>query len=187
MMPKRSHVITFPPEILARAQGVELLFLDVDGVLTDGGLYFSQDGETLKRFHSLDGQGIVFLQQAGVVLVVISGRDSPALRTRLKALGMVHVYLGVEDKRSVAEQVLANLGLTWEQTAGMGDDWPDLPVMHACRLAVSPASAHVQVRAMAHYVTQAAGGQGAVRECCDLLLQARGCYESLLASYTCQV
>jgi 3-deoxy-D-manno-octulosonate 8-phosphate phosphatase (KDO 8-P phosphatase) len=175
----------FSSALLQRARGIKLLFLDVDGVLTDGHLYFTQDGETLKCFHSLDGQGLVFAQEAGISLAVISGRDSPPLRYRLQALGIEHIHCGVENKKNVAEEVLSELGLTWEQAAAMGDDWPDLPVMSACRLAVSPPNAHKQVREIAHHITQTGGGQGAVRECCDLLLQANGMYDTLLARYSC--
>jgi 3-deoxy-D-manno-octulosonate 8-phosphate phosphatase (KDO 8-P phosphatase) len=175
----------FSPALLEQARGIKLLFLDADGVLTDGHLYFTQEGETLKCFHSLDGQGLVFLQEAGIALAVISGRDSAPLRYRLEALGIAHVHCGVENKKRVAEKILSDLRLTWHEAAAMGDDWPDLPVMSACRLAVSPLNAHSRVRTMAHHVTQTRGGQGAVRECCDLLLQANDVYESLLARYLC--
>lgn len=173
--------LIFPPETLLKAQGIRVVFVDVDGVMTDGGLYFSESGETLKRFHVLDGQGLKLLQKAGIVPVVITGRDSAPLRKRLEALGMTHVHFGVEDKLPVAEKTLAVLGLHWSQAAAMGDDWPDLPVMQACHFACAPANAHVEVKAVAHYTTCLRGGEGAVRECCDLLLIASGRYASLLA------
>ena len=119
--------INFPPELLLRAQGVKVAFFDVDGVLTDGGLYFSEAGETLKRFHTLDGQGLKLLQRAGIEPVVISGRDSKSLRVRLEALGITHAHFGTEDKAPAAEATLATLGLTWQQAAGMvttGQTWP---------------------------------------------------------------
>jgi 3-deoxy-D-manno-octulosonate 8-phosphate phosphatase (KDO 8-P phosphatase) len=175
--------IHFEPRLLLRAQGVKVAFLDVDGVLTDGGLYFSESGESLKRFNTLDGHGLKLLQKAGITPVVISGRDSKALRLRLAALGIEHAFLGTEDKRPAAEQCLQALGLGWHQAAAMGDDWPDLPVMHAAALACAPPHAHVEVRAIAHYVTQAAGGAGAARELCDLLLVASGRYADLLEAY----
>ena len=124
-------VLNFDPELLLRAQPVRVAFFDVDGVLTDGGLLFSESGETLKRFHTLDGHGIKLLQKAGITPAVITGRDSAPLRVRLKALGVEHAVFGTEDKRPAAEQVLATLGLNWSQAAAMGDDWPDLPVMRA--------------------------------------------------------
>jgi 3-deoxy-D-manno-octulosonate 8-phosphate phosphatase (KDO 8-P phosphatase) len=173
-------VLNFPPELLLRAQPVKLVFFDVDGVLTDGGLYFTEHGETMKRFHTLDGHGIKLLQRAGITPAVITGRDSPALRLRLKALGVTHARFGTEDKRPAAEAMLAELGLDWAQAAAMGDDWPDLPVLRRCALACVPPGAQAEVLAAAHHVTRAAGGQGAVRECCDLLLVASGHYARLL-------
>ena len=177
-------VLQFPPELLLAAQGVRVAFFDVDGVLTDGGLYFSDAGETLKRFHTLDGHGIKLLQQAGIVPAVVTGRDSAPLRLRLRALGVEHAIYGTEDKRPAAEQILSTLGLDWAQAAAMGDDWPDLPVMRRCAFACAPANAHVEVRSMAHHVTQARGGDGAVREFCDLLLVASGRYARLLDHYS---
>jgi 3-deoxy-D-manno-octulosonate 8-phosphate phosphatase (KDO 8-P phosphatase) len=170
----------FPPELLLQAQGIRVAFFDVDGVLTDGGLYFSESGEALKRFHTLDGQGLKLLQQAGITPVVISGRDSQALRTRLKALGINHVRLGTEDKRPAAEAFLQTLGLSWEQAAAMGDDWPDLPVMQRVAFACAPANGHAQAKAVAHHVTTERGGEGAARAFCDLLLVASGHYARLL-------
>ena len=158
--------------------------LDVDGVLTDGGLYFTEAGETIKRFHTLDGHGLKLLQRAGITPAVISGRDSAPLRARLAALGVEHAIFGTEDKRPAAEQILARLGLGWEHAAAMGDDWPDLPVMRRSAFACAPANAQIEVRRGAHFVTQAGGGQGAARELCDLLLVATGRYAALLADYT---
>jgi 3-deoxy-D-manno-octulosonate 8-phosphate phosphatase (KDO 8-P phosphatase) len=173
--------LNFPPELLLRAQPVKVVFFDVDGVLTDGGLYFTEHGETMKRFHTLDGHGIKLLQRAGITPAVITGRDSPALRLRLKALGVTHARFGTEDKRPAAEALLAELGLDWAQAAAMGDDWPDLPVLRRCALACVPPGAQAEVLAVAHHITRAMGGQGAVRECCDLLLVASGHYARLLA------
>jgi 3-deoxy-D-manno-octulosonate 8-phosphate phosphatase (KDO 8-P phosphatase) len=177
-------VLNFSPELLLRAQPVKVVFFDVDGVLTDGGLYFTEHGETMKRFHTLDGHGIKLLQRAGITPAVITGRDSPALRLRLKALGVNQARFGTEDKRPAAEAMLAELGLDWTQAAAMGDDWPDLSVLQRCALACVPPGAQAEVRAVAHHITQAAGGQGAVRECCDLLLVASGHYARLLKEAT---
>jgi 3-deoxy-D-manno-octulosonate 8-phosphate phosphatase (KDO 8-P phosphatase) len=190
--------LTFSAELLLRAQGVRVAFFDVDGVLTDGGLYFSEHapqqgtsttgqlyaaGETIKRFNTLDGHGIKLLQKTGITPVIITGRDSVPLRARLHALGIEHAHFGTEDKRPAAEHTLSALGLDWTQAAAMGDDWPDLPVMRRAAFACAPAHAHAEVNALAHYVTQAAGGHGAAREFCDLLLVASGRYASLLADY----
>ena len=179
-LPPLQPALQFDPQLLLLAQPVRVAFFDVDGVLTDGGLYFSEVGETLKRFHTLDGHGIKLLQQAGITPAVVTGRDSPALRLRLKALGVMHARFGTEDKRPAAESILAELGLSWPQAAAIGDDWPDLPVMRRVAFACAPAQAHIEARAVAHHVTAAPGGAGAAREFCDLLLVAGGHYRRLL-------
>lgn len=173
--------LQFPPELLLQAQGIRVAFFDVDGVLTDGGLYFSEAGESLKRFSVLDGQGLKLLQQAGIIPVVITGRDSPALRLRMKALKIEHAAFGTEDKRPAAERFLQALGFDWSQAAAMGDDWPDLPVMQRAAFACAPANAHAENKAIAHHVTAERGGEGAARAFCDLLLVAGGHYARLLA------
>ncbi len=187
--------LNFPPQLLLLAQQVKVAFFDVDGVLTDGGLYFgerAQDagqatsvlaGETIKRFNSLDGHGLKLLQKAGITPAVITGRDSAVLRARLQALGVAHCHFGTEDKRPAAEITLNELGLDWDQAAFMGDDWPDLPVMRRVGFSCAPANAHAEVKAVASYVTQARGGDGAVRELCDLLMVASGRYATLLQEY----
>jgi 3-deoxy-D-manno-octulosonate 8-phosphate phosphatase (KDO 8-P phosphatase) len=172
---------TFSPELLLRAQAVRIVFFDVDGVLTDGGLNFTETGETIKRFNVLDGQGFKLLQRAGIHIAVITGRDSAPLRTRLKALGVQHAVYGTEDKRPAAEAILNTLNLGWSQAAAMGDDWPDLPLLARCALACAPANAHAENKAQAHYVTQRAGGHGAARELCDMVLTAQGHYARFLA------
>ena len=200
LTPDTGPVLNFPPDLLLRAQGVKVAFFDVDGVLTDGGLYFSEypdgheravtldgfrsAGEIIKRFNTLDGHGLKLLQKAGITPAVITGRDSAVLRARLQALGIVHAQFGTEDKRPAAEQILQTLGLDWSAAAAMGDDWPDLPMMRRARLSCAPATAHPEVRARASYITQAPGGHGAAREWCDLLLIASGRYAGLLAGYT---
>jgi 3-deoxy-D-manno-octulosonate 8-phosphate phosphatase (KDO 8-P phosphatase) len=178
-----SPALSFPPELLLAAQGMRAAIFDVDGVMTDGGILFSEEGETLKRFHILDGLGLKLLQRGGITPIVITGRDSKPLRKRLEALGVTHVHYGTEDKRPAAEKTLAALGIAWSQTAAMGDDWPDLPVLRRCAFAVAPANAHIEVRNAARYVTQARGGHGAAREFCDLLLVASGRYAQLLEAY----
>ncbi|MBL0421264.1 HAD hydrolase family protein [Ramlibacter sp. AW1] len=175
--------LNFAPEVLLAAQGIRVAFFDIDGVLTDGGLYLSTEGEMLKRFHILDGLGLKLLQQGGITPVVITGRDSGPLRARLAALGVVHVHYGTEHKAPAAERSLQELGLGWGQAAAIGDDWPDLPVLRRCAFAAAPANAHREVKGVARYVTAAAGGHGAAREFCDLLLVASGRYAQLLESY----
>jgi 3-deoxy-D-manno-octulosonate 8-phosphate phosphatase (KDO 8-P phosphatase) len=176
-----SPALNFTPELLLKAQGIRVVFFDVDGVLTDGGLYFTEAGETIKRFHTLDGHGLKLLQRAGIIPAVITGRDSKPLRLRLAALGIDHVHYGTEDKYPAAQQTLETLGLDWTQAAAMGDDWPDLAMMRRCALICAPPHAHQEVKALSHHVTTAPGGAGAVRELCDLLLIASGRYAGLLA------
>jgi 3-deoxy-D-manno-octulosonate 8-phosphate phosphatase (KDO 8-P phosphatase) len=173
-------ILQFAPDVLLRAQGVKVVFFDIDGVWTDGGIYFSESGETLKRFHTLDGQGIKLLQKAGITPAVITGRDSAPLRRRLQNLGVEHAHFGTEDKRPAAEATLKTLGLDWTQAAAMGDDWPDLAVMSRSAFACAPPNAHIEVRSRAHDLTHASGGGGAVRELCDLLTVASGRYAALL-------
>jgi 3-deoxy-D-manno-octulosonate 8-phosphate phosphatase (KDO 8-P phosphatase) len=176
--------IHFDSALLLKAQGIRVAFFDVDGVLTDGGLLFSESGETLKRFNTLDGHGLKMLQRIGITPVIITGRDSKPLRARLTALGITHAHFGTEDKRPAAEQTLQALGLDWSQAAAMGDDWPDMPVMRHSAFACAPVNAHIEVLSIAHYVTKAQGGHGAVRELCDLLMVASGNYGRLFREIT---
>jgi 3-deoxy-D-manno-octulosonate 8-phosphate phosphatase (KDO 8-P phosphatase) len=176
-------VLNFPPELLLKAQGIKVVFFDVDGVLTDGGLYMSEHGETLKRFNTLDGHGLKMLQKAGITPAVITGRDSLPLRHRLNALGIAHAHYGTEDKHPAAEATLKALGLSWAQAAAMGDDWPDLPMMRRAAFSCAPINAHAEVKAMASFITSTQGGHGAARELCDLLLVASGRYAQLLEAY----
>ena len=175
--------LALPEALLTRAKAVRVVFFDVDGVLTDGKLYYSEQGEVLKAFHSLDGHGLKMLQRAGIVPAIISGRDSPALRTRLAHIGVTQFALGTEDKLPAAEKLLASLGLDWSQAAAMGDDWPDLPLLHHAAFACAPANAHIEAKAAAHLVTQNMGGMGAARELVDVLLQACGQYQVQLEKH----
>ncbi len=156
-----------------RAAQIRLLVLDVDGVLTDGRLYFSAEGEALKVFHVRDGAGIVQLRKAGIQVAIISGRNAAAVSTRMAELGVLHVQQGIHDKQAALQQLLASLRLSPQNLACVGDDTPDVPMLQMAQLAVAVADAHPAVRAAAHYVTQAPGGLGAVREVCDLILQAQ--------------
>jgi len=172
--------LSFAPELLLQAQGVRAAIFDVDGVLTDGRLYIGEHGEAFKAFHTLDGHGLKLLMAGGIEPLVISGRDSPALRRRLSDLGVARVAFGAADKVQAAEPLLRQLELEWAQVAVMGDDWPDLPLMSRARFACAVPGAHTEVRAAAHHVTSLQGGRGAVREFCDLLLCAAGRYAELL-------
>jgi len=173
-------VLNFPPALLLRAQGIRAAIFDVDGVLTDGRIYLSERGEDFKAFSTLDGHGLKLLLQGGIMPLVITGRDSPAVRRRVADLGLAHAIFGVQDKLAAATELLARLQLDWSALAAMGDDWPDLPLLARAAFACAPPHAHAEVRARAHHVTAAAGGYGAARECCDLLLCAGGRYAELL-------
>ena len=175
--------LTFAPELLLKAQGVRLAIFDVDGVLTDGRIYIGERGEEFKAFSTLDGHGLKLLAQGGITPVVITGRDSPAVRRRVADLGIVHAVYGAADKLAAAMSVLGPLGIGWDAVAAMGDDWPDLPLMTRAAFACAPANAHVEVKAVAHHVTAVGGGYGAARECCDLLLTAAGRYAELLRAH----
>lgn len=157
----------------AAPAAIRLLVLDVDGVMTDGRLYYGPRGETLKVFHVRDGYGIQQLARAGVHVAVISGRNTPAVKTRCREIGIRHVFQGVQDKLAVFEKLRARLALEPSECACVGDDVPDVPLMTRVGLAFAVADAHPAARRAAHFVTTLPGGHGAVREVCDRLLQAR--------------
>jgi 3-deoxy-D-manno-octulosonate 8-phosphate phosphatase (KDO 8-P phosphatase) len=176
-------VLQYPPELLLKAQGIRWAIFDVDGVLTDGRIYISERGEEFKAFSTLDGHGLKLLAAYGITPVVITGRDSPAVRRRVADLDIQHAVYGASDKLAAAAQMMAQLALGWDTLAAMGDDWPDLPLLMRAAFACAPANAHVEVKAAAHHVTQATGGHGAARECCDLLLMAAGRYADALRGH----
>lgn len=173
----------FATSALLAAQDVRLAIFDVDGCLTDGRIYIGESGESVKAFSTLDGHGLKLLERAGVVAAIITGRDSPAVRRRCTDLGLVHAQFGVHDKLEAAQTLCRNLGLGWHEVAAIGDDWPDLPLLTRVAFAAAPANAHVEVKARVHHVSTFAGGHGAAREFCDLLMTARGCYAQLLAAH----
>lgn len=179
--------LNFAPDLLLKAQGgasgLKAAIFDVDGVLTDGRIYIGADGETVKAFSTLDGHGLKLLRQAGIEPVVITGRDSPAVRRRVADLGLSEAVYGVHDKLAAASELLSRRGWQWSEVAAIGDDWPDLPLLVRAAFGCAPANAHAEVRAVAQHVTTAAGGHGAAREFCDLLLVACGRYEALLRGH----
>ncbi len=176
--------LRFAPELLLRAQGrglgMKAAVFDVDGVLTDGALYIGESGEQFKAFHSLDGHGLKLLAQGGIVPIICTGRDSTAVRRRVADLGLAHAHYGVKDKLATVQQALDGLSIGWDELAVIGDDWPDLPLLVRAGFAAAPANAHAEVKAVAHHVSALAGGAGAARELCDLLLVASGAYARLL-------
>lgn len=170
-------------KVMQKAARIKLLALDVDGVLTDGRLYFAEAGEELKTFDTQDGHGIKMLQQAGVVCAIITGRNTKLVERRAKNLGIVHVLQGREDKLVAMQELTLQLGIALKDVAYIGDDWPDLPAILAAGFGVTVANAHKELLMRADYVTALEGGRGAVREVCDLLLKAQSRYDAALAPY----
>jgi len=168
---------------LERAKRVRLMLFDVDGVLTDGKLWYGPQGEALKAFHALDGLGIRLLIETGTAVALLSGRSATAVTQRAAELGIAHVLQGVEDKRTAFEALAAKLGIPAGETGFMGDEVVDLPVLRRCGFACAPAQAHDRVRASAHYVTRAPAGAGAAREACEFVLRAQGRLETALSRY----
>jgi 3-deoxy-D-manno-octulosonate 8-phosphate phosphatase (KDO 8-P phosphatase) len=173
-----SHFNDLPADIRERAARVKLAIFDVDGVLTDGKLLYTDDGRELKAFHVRDGFGLKRLMANQIEVAIITGRMSHMVTERTAELGIAHVYQGQDDKRACFEELLHALKLTPDQTSYCGDDMPDLPVMNRAGLSIAVANAHPWVRERAHWRTRLPGGEGAVREVCDLLLAAQGRAES---------
>ncbi|MBS0350029.1 MAG: HAD-IIIA family hydrolase [Proteobacteria bacterium] len=161
---------------MSQALTIKCLILDVDGVLTDGTIWITEQGTEIKRFHIHDGVGIKNLQKAGIEVAIISGRSSASVTRRMAELQIQHVYQGCTDKLAVFNQLLKQLNIAALQTAYMGDDLPDIPVMKAVGLSIAVANACQEVKAVAHWHTTKKGGEGAVREICDRLL-AYSCLE----------
>jgi len=170
-------------DVMKKAAGIRLLALDVDGVLTDGRLYFAENGEELKTFDTQDGHGIKMLQAAGITCAIITGRTTNLVERRAKNLGIAHLLQGREDKLVALRELTAQLGIALEHVAYVGDDWPDLPAILASGLGVAVANAHSELHRHADYITRHDGGRAAVREVCDLLLKAQDRYAAALAPY----
>lgn len=167
-------------ELCRRAREIRLLALDVDGILTTGSLLFDHHGNEYKAFHSRDGVGIKLLQQADIVVALITGRRSPLVEKRAQELDIGKVFQGVQDKVAVARQLLVEQGLAWHQLAYMGDDLPDLALLRRAGLAFTVPEAPAEIRAVAHWVPAVGGGQGAVRAVATWLLEARGEWRGIL-------
>lgn len=173
-----------PDDAAVRAANVRLLILDVDGVLTDGRLYFGPQGEALKIFDVRDGHGIKLLLEAGIEVAILSSRRSEAVEVRARELGIAHVLQGEADKRAGLQRLLADLRLSPGQCAFIGDDWPDLPVLKRVGLAATVADAVPEVRDAAHWIAPAGGGRGAVRQLAELILRAQGKFDATLARHS---
>ncbi|MDO5072975.1 MAG: HAD family hydrolase [Neisseria animaloris] len=171
------------PEIQSRAAKIKLLIMDVDGVLTDGHIYIRDNGEEIKPFHTLDGHGLKMLQASGVQTAIITGRDAPSVGIRVKQIGINHYYKGIHDKRAAYADLREKAGVEEHECAFIGDDVVDLPVMVRCGLPVAVPEAHWFALQHAAYVTRKTAGKGAVRELCDLIMQAQGTLESALQEY----
>ena len=166
-----------------KAAEIVLMGFDVDGVLTDGTLYFSSRGDEMKAFSSLDGHGLKMLQQAGVEVAIISGRSSRALELRARNLGINELHMGVAYKRALLMGLAARRGIELSQAGYMGDDVVDLPVLKACGFSATVADAHDEVVSRVDYVAIRGGGRGAVREVCDLILRSQGKWDEAMAEY----
>ena len=173
-----------PADVRRRAAAIDLLVLDVDGILTDGKLYIGANQQEMKAFHTLDGHGIKLLARAGIEVAIITGRTSAAVERRAGDLGVRLLAQGREDKWAALQELTRERPVPPERIACMGDDWPDLLIMTRVGLALTVPSAHREVLDRAHWVSQAPAGGGAVREAADLLLQASGRYAAALAPYT---
>ncbi len=171
------------PAIIEAARHVKMLVLDVDGVLTDGGLYYDAEGRVMKRFDVQDGLGMSMLRRNGIRVAVITGQDSPAVAERMRVLRVEDYFAGFINKIHSLAEVMERRGLAREQVAYLGDDWVDIPALHRVGLPLAVANAQPEVKACARYVTTAHGGRGAVREVARLLLHAHGLLESLAAQW----
>jgi len=169
--------------LIQRIQPIRLIAFDVDGILTDGGLYLSDSGEEFKRFNSLDGHGLKMLKASGVELAIITGRTSRCVEIRAKNLGISHLYQGVEKKWEAMQDLLGKINLTPEKAAFMGDDVVDLPAMRRVGLAFTVPQAPPAVHEHAHYATKREGGHGAVREVCELIMSAQDTLNTQLATF----
>lgn len=169
--------------VMQRAAQVRLVVFDVDGVLTDGGLFLGDDGQEYKAFNSRDGHGMKMLQGSGVHIGIITGRTSNVVAKRMESLGIEHVYQGRLHKLPAFEELLTRLNLEPEQTAYVGDDVVDIPILKRAGLAVAVGDAHTLARRHAHLVTSVGGGRGAAREVCDLIMEAQGTLEKALEPY----
>jgi len=163
-----------PPAVIDRARQIKLMCFDVDGVLTDASLWYSESGEALKVFNALDGHGLRLMRESGITIAIVTGREGPIMAHRAADLGISLVMQGVRDKLQAVTELAAQQAVTLEQVGFMGDDLIDLPIMQRVGLAVSVPNAPSYVAQVAHWVSSRPGGHGAARECCDVILAAQG-------------
>ncbi|MCF8197649.1 MAG: HAD hydrolase family protein [Sulfuritalea sp.] len=170
-------------QAMTKASQVVLMGFDVDGVLTDGTLFFSSQGDEIKAFSSLDGHGLKMLQAGGIEVAIISGRSSRALELRAANLGVQELHMGIDNKRQLLGELAARRGITLAQCGYMGDDVVDLPILRASGFSATVADAHDEVRSRVDFVAGKGGGRGAAREVCDLILRAHGKWDAAMAEY----
>lgn len=170
-------------DVAHKAQAIKLLILDVDGVLTNGEIYLTASGEEIKAFNTLDGLGLKMLQKTGVQLAIMTGRDAAGVAHRARGLGIDYYLAGIHDKRQAFLDLIAQVNVRPEECAFIGDDVVDLPVMVRCGLAIAVPNAHAWVHHYADYITHAHAGNGAVREACEMMLQAKSCLQDALSEY----
>ena len=183
MTQSTTHMTTDTASLQARAKAVRMIVFDIDGVLTDGSLFFGDDGQEYKAFNSRDGHGIKMLRATGIEPGIITGRTSQVVLHRARNLGITHIYQGVEDKQEAFEALLQAQHLSAEHIAYMGDDIVDLPVLRRCGLAITVPDAPPDVKARCHLITQAHAGRGAAREVCEFIMRAQGTWAAQLALY----
>ncbi len=182
--PKKGYRAPAGKQALTRAKDIKLLLLDVDGVLTDGTLVYSDSNEESKSFHTQDGFGIRLLQQVGIEVGVITARRSELVKRRAEELKMSYIYQGIPDKITAFNEIVKSSGLKPFEIAYMGDDWLDLTILQQVGLAVAPANGVQEVKEIAHFITVLPGGHGAVRDCCNFILEAQNLHTDLLQKYT---
>lgn len=181
-----NKALTINEDLIKRLKNIKLLILDVDGVMTDGGLTIGDDGLEYKTFHAHDGLGMKLLKASGVSLAIITGRTSNVVKKRAESTGVAHFYQGAEDKLEAFRDLMQSSGLQADQCAFMGDDVVDLPPMLQCGLAIAVPDSPRLLLERAHYVTRKAGGRGAVREVCELIMQAQGTFDAQMAQFLTQ-
>ncbi len=170
-------------DVLARAKKIKCVVFDVDGVMTDGGLGIGDDGQEYKNFHSLDGLGMKLLKASGVDMAIITGRTSKVVTKRAESTGIAHFYQGVDNKLEAFNDLMHKMGLQADEMAFVGDDVVDAPAMLRCGLAITVPTGHWLLKPHAHYITAAPAGRGAVREVCELIMQAQGTFDAQMAQF----
>ncbi len=170
-------------DLLKKAKNIKLVIFDIDGVMTDGSLFFDNNGDEYKAFNSFDGHGLRMLQECGVKVAIITGRKSELVKHRMNDLGVTLLYQGYRDKTPAFEALLKEVNINKDEITYVGDDVVDLPIMSQLDFAIAVQNAHPFVKKHAHWITERSGGHGAVRDVCEFILQAKGLLDDKLNSY----